>query len=121
MHGTLLESIPLTYELLVGPLTQSERDRYCAEAAIMEPLLGMPAGWLPRSSAQLNDYMRDMFDGGRIAVSLLPGRLAWRFAMIEPYGFIILLFLLFSGVLGAVLSPFIGLAIGLIDAVFNFR
>jgi uncharacterized protein (DUF2236 family) len=69
VHGTLLESIPLTYELLVGPLTQSERDRYCAEAAIMEPLLGMPAGWLPRSSAQLNAYMGEMFDGGRIVVT----------------------------------------------------
>src|SRR5512134_2365572 len=60
-------------------------------------------------------------DGGRIAVSLLPGRLAWRFAMIEPYGFIILLVLLISGVLGAVLAPFIRLAIGVLDAVFNFR
>ncbi len=47
VHATLLESIPLTYELLVRPLTLHERDRYCSEAAIMEPLLGMPAGWLP--------------------------------------------------------------------------
>jgi Zn-dependent protease len=60
-------------------------------------------------------------DGGRIAVSLLPGRLAWRFAMIEPYGFMILLMLLFTGVLGAVLSPFIGFALGVLDLVFNFR
>jgi uncharacterized protein (DUF2236 family) len=69
VHGTLLESIPMTYELLVGPLTQSERDRYCSEAAIMEPLLGMPAGWLPRSSAQLNTYMRETLDSGRIVVT----------------------------------------------------
>ncbi len=52
VHATLLESIPLTYELLVGPLTLRERDRYCSEAAIVEPLLGMPAGWLPRDSAR---------------------------------------------------------------------
>ena len=39
MHATLLESIPLTYELLVGSLTREERDRYCAEATIIEPLL----------------------------------------------------------------------------------
>ena len=64
VHATLLESIPLTYELLVGPLTGRERDRYCAEAAIMEPLLGMPDGWLPRDSAQLDTYMRDMLAGG---------------------------------------------------------
>ncbi len=69
VHGTLLDSIPLTYELLVGPLTLRERDRYCSEAAIMEPLLGMPAGWLPRDSAQLDTYMREMLAGGSIVVT----------------------------------------------------
>ncbi len=69
MHATLLESIPLTYELLVGPLTLRERDRYCSEAAIMEPLLGMPAGWLPRDSAQLDTYMREMLAGGSLVVT----------------------------------------------------
>lgn len=44
-------------------------------------------------------------DGGRIAVSLLPQRLAWRFARLEPYGFPILLVLLFTGMLGTILSP----------------
>jgi uncharacterized protein (DUF2236 family) len=69
VHVTLLESIPLTYELLVGPLTVRERDRYCSEAAIMEPLLGMPTGWLPRDSAQLDTYMRDMLASGTIVVT----------------------------------------------------
>jgi uncharacterized protein (DUF2236 family) len=69
VHATLLESIPLTYELLVGPLTLHERDQYFSEAAIMEPLLGMPAGWLPRDSAQLDTYMRNMLEGGRIVVT----------------------------------------------------
>jgi uncharacterized protein (DUF2236 family) len=69
VHATLLESVPLTYELLVAPLTRSERDRYCAEAAIMEPLLGMPAGWLPREWAQLEAYMREMRDGRRLVVT----------------------------------------------------
>ena len=44
-------------------------------------------------------------DGGRMAVSLLPHRIAYQFAKIEPYGFMILLGLLFSGVLGAVIGP----------------
>jgi uncharacterized protein (DUF2236 family) len=69
VHATLLDSIPLTYERLVGPLTLRERDRYCEESAIMEPLLGMPAGWLPRDSAQLDTYMREMLAGGRLAVT----------------------------------------------------
>jgi uncharacterized protein (DUF2236 family) len=69
VHGTLLESIPLTYELVVGPLTSSERDRYCSEAAIMEPLLGMPAGSLPRDSAQLDTFMGEMLASGNIIVT----------------------------------------------------
>ena len=53
-------------------------------------------------------------DGGRIAVSLLPRRIAYRFSQIEPYGFMILLFLLFTGVLGAVIGPFIIITIKLV-------
>lgn len=53
-------------------------------------------------------------DGGRIAVSLLPQRIAYRFAQIEPYGFFILLVLLFTGVLGAVIGPFILITIRLV-------
>ena len=69
VHATLLDSIPLTYERLVGPLTLRERDRYCVEAAIMEPLLGMPAEWLPRGSVQLDTYMREMLAGGSLVVT----------------------------------------------------
>jgi len=51
-------------------------------------------------------------DGGRIAVSLLPNRLAWRFARLEPYGFPILLVLLFTGILGTILWPLIAPSCG---------
>ena len=46
-------------------------------------------------------------DGGRIAVSLLPAGPAYKFAQIEPYGFPILLFLLFTGILGDILGPLV--------------
>jgi len=69
VHATLLDSIPLVYERLVGPLTFAERDRYCVEAAIMEPLLGMPAGWLPREAAQIDTYVRGMLAGGSLVVT----------------------------------------------------
>jgi len=76
VHATLLESIPLTYERLVGPLTRHERDRYCTESAIMEPLMGMPAGWLPRDSGQLDAYMSGMLAGGRLQVTATSRALA---------------------------------------------
>jgi Zn-dependent protease len=58
-------------------------------------------------------------DGGRIAVSLLPNRLAWKFAQIEPYGFPILLILLISGVLGVILWPLITLTKYMIVILFG--
>jgi len=57
-------------------------------------------------------------DGGRIAVSLLPINLARPFAQIERYGFIILIVLLFSGVLGRILEPLINLVYALISTIF---
>ncbi len=59
-------------------------------------------------------------DGGRIAVSLLPPRWAWKFAKIEPFGFVILLVLLFTGVLGMILSPLISYSMLAIGALFGF-
>ncbi len=46
-------------------------------------------------------------DGGRMAASLLPHRISYHFSRIEPYGLMILLVLLFSGVLGTVIWPLI--------------
>jgi Zn-dependent protease len=43
-------------------------------------------------------------DGGRIAVGVLPARLAWRYAQIEPYGLAILMLLAFTNILGVLLS-----------------
>src|SRR5262249_38398185 len=69
VHVTLIDSIQKAYELLVGPLTPAEKDRYSAEAAIMEPLLGLPEGWLPRNSGALADALGDMLSSGKLAVS----------------------------------------------------
>lgn len=46
-------------------------------------------------------------DGGRIAVSLLPMNLAVKLSRLEQYGFIILIVLLFTGVLGRIILPII--------------
>jgi Zn-dependent protease len=58
-------------------------------------------------------------DGGRIAVSLLPHRLAWQFARIEPYGMVILLALLFFGILDRVLGPLLGLVLLLMKSLLS--
>jgi len=48
-------------------------------------------------------------DGGRIAVSLLPTPMAIQLARLEQYGFIILIVLMFTGILGKIISPIIQL------------
>ena len=44
-------------------------------------------------------------DGGRIAVSLLPSRAAQAWARIEPFGFMIIVALMFTPLLGALIRP----------------
>jgi Zn-dependent protease len=53
-------------------------------------------------------------DGGRVFESLLPPRLAYAFSRLEPFGLIILLALLFTGILGKLLTPAISLSLMLI-------
>lgn len=65
----------------------------------------------------LNLFPLPPLDGGRILTSLLPGHLAWRFARIEPWGFPILLVLLFTGLLGQILSPVVGLVMAAIEMI----
>lgn len=59
-------------------------------------------------------------DGGRIAVSLLPPGLAWRFAQIERFGLPILLVLLFTHVLDGILRPLLRVFYLSISALFGF-
>lgn len=58
-------------------------------------------------------------DGGRVVTGILKPRLALKFAQIEPYGIWILLILLFTGVLGKVLLPLVGLFERTLYAVFG--
>lgn len=76
VHATLLDTFPLVYELFIGPLSAAEKDRYCVEASGIEPLLGMPHGYLPRSTAELRAYMAATYAGGTICVGDTARRLA---------------------------------------------
>jgi Zn-dependent protease len=57
--------------------------------------------------------------GGRILISVLPGPLSWRVSRVEPYGFIILLALLYFGIVGAILWPFVSGFINLLPIPLN--
>lgn len=86
----------------------------------------LPMGLMGKAGIQINIVLMVLnllplppLDGGRIAVSLLPHRLSYSYARIEPYGMIILLLLLFSGILGLILWPPVSGLMQLISSVFN--
>jgi uncharacterized protein (DUF2236 family) len=69
VHATLLDSFLLTFRLFVADLTEEECDRYCAESSRIEPLLGIPAGRLPRSHEALQRYLTAMLATDEISVT----------------------------------------------------
>jgi len=60
-------------------------------------------------------------DGGRVLVGLLPGPLSWQVSRIEPYGFFILVGLLYLGVIGMILFPLMKGTINLLFNLFGLR
>lgn len=76
VHATLASTLPRAYELYVGPLTAAERDRYCAEATAMGPLLGLPEGFLPRTAAEVEEFIAARLADGTVTVGLAARELA---------------------------------------------
>lgn len=60
-------------------------------------------------------------DGGRVLMNLVPGRVAWQLHRLEPYGFFILILLMFSGILSYILGPLVSQAIRWIEILFAFN
>jgi len=60
-------------------------------------------------------------DGGRVLAALLPPELARRYAALEPWGLVIVVALLVSGVLGKVMWPLIEALQALVGALFGFK
>lgn len=58
-------------------------------------------------------------DGSRVISSLLPTRAAIAYSRVEPYGFIILVILIYTNVLGYILLPLINGSIYLLSRIFQ--
>ena len=95
-------------------------------AILMAPnTYSLPLAEMARAGIEVNAVLMLLnllpippLDGGRIAVSLLPPRAAWRFAQVERYGFVILLALLFLGGLNYILTPLLRTFLSLIKNLF---
>jgi len=69
--------------------------------------------------AILNFIPLPPLDGGKILAGLLPKRLAYYYSLIEPYGFFILILLMFSNILSTVMGPIVYFFISLIGSLFG--
>jgi uncharacterized protein (DUF2236 family) len=82
VHATLVESLAETYELLVGPLTAAEKDRYAAEATWLTHELGAPLDAIPADYTGVQAFMRDMRAQGEVVVGDNARRMAG--ALLSP-------------------------------------
>jgi Zn-dependent protease len=58
-------------------------------------------------------------DGSKVLMGLLPGPVAYKFSLLEPYGFFLVLALVYFGILGAILAPILNLLFQAISALFG--
>lgn len=97
---------------LVIKLGMSLGDAYSQPMALM----GAAGIFINAILMALNLLPLPPLDGGRVAVSLLPNKYAYKYAQLEPYGFYILLALMFIGWLGLILSPILAFTLVFVSA-----
>jgi len=85
VHATLIESVPMFYQMLVAPMTREQRDAYCSEAAAVAIALGARPDEVPTTGAALDAYLARTYASGVI----VPGKQAKELAeavLSPPFG-----------------------------------
>lgn len=90
------------------------------------PWMGVPLVYMAEAGIMINLVLGLLnclpippLDGGRILMNVVPGRAGWYLYRLEPYGFFILLALMFSGALSFILYPALVTFQGWIVALFG--
>ena len=99
-------AVLLKFGLLLPASTYTEPMMRMAQAGVLVNLVFMFLNLLPILP----------LDGGRILASLLPHRMSWQYAKLEPWGLPLLLLLLATNLLDAVLNPLVDFSASLIRA-----
>ncbi|MGB9577680.1 MAG: site-2 protease family protein [Halothiobacillaceae bacterium] len=103
---------------LMMVLAQTLADKGLGAVAVPLALMGQAGVFINLLLMLLNLVPIPPLDGGRILVSLLPPPLGAQLARIEPFGLLILILLLATGVLWAFLGPLLHAMNGWITGLF---
>jgi uncharacterized protein (DUF2236 family) len=82
VHATLVRTALDAFERFVRPLLPGEAERYYLETRVQAELFGVPATLLPPDLPAFDAYVRQMLDGGQVAVS--PEALAMAPQILHP-------------------------------------
>ena len=83
--------------------------RFLLPLSFLQPLVTMLAAsvWINIMLAVFNSLPIPPLDGSKVLMGVLPPDAARGYAKLEPFGFILLLVLFYTGVIGAVIMPII--------------
>lgn len=90
----------LVYMFPYGQLEDNVFYRFAISTSKAGVIINFGLGWLNLTPVP-------PLDGSKILAFFLPSHLAWKFMDLGRYGFIILLVLLFTGILGKILGPLV--------------
>jgi uncharacterized protein (DUF2236 family) len=85
VHVTLLESMVLAHDALLSPLTDDERDAYCAEAAWVPVALGARTDDVPTTWDGAQAYLQRVYAAGTLALGS-DGRAVGQAVLSPPLG-----------------------------------
>ena len=69
VHATLTETALLMHDLVLGPLSHEERERYYAESKVFAALFGIPGNRLPPDWPAFVAYNETMLESDTLTVS----------------------------------------------------
>jgi len=69
VYATLIETALIAYELMLPPLTSSQREAYYQESLLFAALFGIPNECLPRNWTAFSDYIATMMQSDTLTVT----------------------------------------------------
>lgn len=78
VHATLVDTLLLSYQVFVGPLTHAEEEQYYQESKTVARLLGLLEHQMPRGIDDLKQYVHEMVHSDHLAPTIQARELAYQ-------------------------------------------